>query len=641
MRTPLHLLVLLGFICQGYTFGSLLAPALYALVWYLCLLRRRPAAFLPAGVEEMITLLAMFAAYRFGADFGYNRLVFIGNAMVVFQAMYLLRPLQLREKMYSVAVAMIHLAVGSQVIVDYEFVLVLGATLVLVPSVLFNLEAERHHGTGLGVTRRPLNWPELACLVCFMAAFFVFCPRFRVMGATNPLTGGAGQRQEEQVDMVSGGGATDDRILFRIEGQNLTYLKQSALDTWDGRTWTASRAILTPRRQPRHGDITGTYRRTVRLISVQAMGNVLPVDGYVVRMDGEFYPRPVIAEHGGAMAMFGTHHSISYAYWTRISAPTETLSARDRARYLLIPAASQPLRTWLDGLLGRVKDPQQIAAKLARHFRENHAYQVGAPALDRFNPVDDFVLNRREGHCERFASALAVLLRMRGVPARVGLGWIAAERNAIGGFYTVRSRHGHAWTEAWIDGKGWVICDATPYGLEITRERRPLSLTVYEWVEYVWYAKIVEFSVSDQASVLGWLIETAQTGIAAAAQYGVMVVGTGLLLVLTVLVPRVWRRRRRRQDDPTRQRHREVQEARHFYGRLLRILAHQKLERRPGLTPLEFLVQIEAAGHPRLDDIRALTQDFCEVRYGEHALSDETRAHIEERLARLRRATRQ
>ena len=91
------------------------------------------------------------------------------------------------------------------------------------------------------------------------------------------------------------------------------------------------------------------------------------------------------------------------------------------------------------------------------------------------DPVSSFVLQKKSAHCEYFASAAAILLRCAGVPARYATGYLAHETE--NGQTTVRSRDAHAWTEAWIDGVGWIVVDATP------ADGTPLAKPKVSWAQ--------------------------------------------------------------------------------------------------------------------------------------------------------------
>jgi hypothetical protein len=77
-------------------------------------------------------------------------------------------------------------------------------------------------------------------------------------------------------------------------------------------------------------------------------------------------------------------------------------------------------------------------------------------------PVEDFLFNRRRGHCEYFASSMAVMLRSVGIPARLVNGFRTGEFNDVTSQYVVRASNAHSWVEAWITGSGWMTFDPTP-----------------------------------------------------------------------------------------------------------------------------------------------------------------------------------
>lgn len=79
------------------------------------------------------------------------------------------------------------------------------------------------------------------------------------------------------------------------------------------------------------------------------------------------------------------------------------------------------------------------------------AYTLRPPRRDSsMDAIEDFLLNNRSGHCEYFASAMALMLRSLGIPARMVIGYKADEYNALGNFYQIRQLHAHAWVEAYL-----------------------------------------------------------------------------------------------------------------------------------------------------------------------------------------------
>ncbi|MGB5604591.1 MAG: transglutaminase domain-containing protein, partial [Gammaproteobacteria bacterium] len=108
-------------------------------------------------------------------------------------------------------------------------------------------------------------------------------------------------------------------------------------------------------------------------------------------------------------------------------------------------------------------DDMGKALRLETFLKQNYQYDANSIFTSQQNtPLDRFLFETRAGHCEFFASALAVMLRSQGIPSRLVTGFSATTMNPLTGYYEIYSLDGHAWVEAWIDGKGWMLLEATP-----------------------------------------------------------------------------------------------------------------------------------------------------------------------------------
>ena len=85
-----------------------------------------------------------------------------------------------------------------------------------------------------------------------------------------------------------------------------------------------------------------------------------------------------------------------------------------------------------------------------------------APALATQAPLDAFLFDSKAGYCQHFSGAMALLLRLGGVPARVATGFSPGGFKRSQGEWVIRDRDAHSWVEAWYDGIGWVTFDPTP-----------------------------------------------------------------------------------------------------------------------------------------------------------------------------------
>src|SRR3712207_7173485 len=95
-------------------------------------------------------------------------------------------------------------------------------------------------------------------------------------------------------------------------------------------------------------------------------------------------------------------------------------------------------------------------------FRSFRYDERPAPARPGVAPLEHFLFTGRAGYCQHFAGAMALLLRMGGVPARVATGFSPGGYSKRRGAWVVRDTDAHAWVEAWFDRFGWVTFDPTP-----------------------------------------------------------------------------------------------------------------------------------------------------------------------------------
>lgn len=139
--------------------------------------------------------------------------------------------------------------------------------------------------------------------------------------------------------------------------------------------------------------------------------------------------------------------------------------------YLGVPAEmSEPLRNYLQtrefssdfwdkaANVYDLRKRYEVAAELANHLRDNYTYSLNAKN-DTRNPVMSFLNDTKSGHCALYASAMTLMLREMGIPARYCTGFVAQPNGVIP--TTLRSKNLHAWCEVYFDELGWVTFDPT------------------------------------------------------------------------------------------------------------------------------------------------------------------------------------
>ncbi len=141
----------------------------------------------------------------------------------------------------------------------------------------------------------------------------------------------------------------------------------------------------------------------------------------------------------------------------------ELFSTQFQQKYLRLPPLDPripQLAAEAAGETGAV--PLEQARRLETYLKSTYKYALELPARRAEDPLAHFLFERREGHCEYFASAMGVMLRTLGIPSRLVGGFAGGVRNPLTGMHVLRSSDAHSWVEAYIPGYGWLEFDPTP-----------------------------------------------------------------------------------------------------------------------------------------------------------------------------------
>ncbi|MGO9831568.1 MAG: transglutaminaseTgpA domain-containing protein [Myxococcaceae bacterium] len=189
-----------------------------------------------------------------------------------------------------------------------------------------------------------------------------------------------------------------------------------------------------------------------------------------------------------------------YAFSVAGRSPVQE-DAAARERRLQLPAHLDPrVPALARELAGKSTEPVQMARRLEQGLQRRYRYTLELPGAVE-DPLADFLFQRRAGHCEDFATALAILLRTLGIPSRLVTGFYGGERAA--NVYVVRAGDAHAWVEADVPG-GVLRLDATPAEHRSAVSAALLSwlLRAYESLEVRWLNGVVDYSFADQVTFL-------------------------------------------------------------------------------------------------------------------------------------------
>lgn len=291
----------------------------------------------------------------------------------------------------------------------------------------------------------------------------------------------------------------------------------------------------------------------------------------------------------------------------RDTVPVDSLVARRPTllgRYLQVPELSQAFREVATGVV--------LGLTIRDKARATRDYLLGTYDYS-LNPtassVEDFVVNRRTGYCEHFATSMVLLLRAEGVHARLVSGFVATEWNRASGYLIVRAKDAHTWVEV-LDGNLWVRYDPTPSSFQ----QVSLMTDFLDNVRMAWYRNVVTYDLASQvqtANSLGHFLTGSGRAVAGAFESfrtaasrllhdWRVIVGVSAAVALAVLFLR------RRSEDRR--------------GRLATALEDLVGERRlPGETLLELVHR--AAPSPEIEGLvwRVYEVDFA----GERAAEEE------------------
>jgi protein-glutamine gamma-glutamyltransferase len=167
---------------------------------------------------------------------------------------------------------------------------------------------------------------------------------------------------------------------------------------------------------------------------------------------------------------------------------------------------------WSRRMVPEELPPEHLANRLSSVLKQ-FRYTLDNPSGRAENPMEDFLERSHAGHCEYFASALATMLRRRGVPARVVNGYRLGPWIAEGGYWLVTQDEAHSWVEYFDPAaSGWRVADPTPAAPPSNLQLGTLMAALQRWMDaarYRWDRHVVRFSGQDQMEGLDWIREQA------------------------------------------------------------------------------------------------------------------------------------
>lgn len=262
-----------------------------------------------------------------------------------------------------------------------------------------------------------------------------------------------------------------------------------------------------------------------------------------------------------------------------------------------------------------------IVNQALKMFREEEYVYTLQPPLLGANASDEFLFNTRRGFCEHYASSFALLMRAAGIPTRIVTGYQGGEINQVGNYLIVRQSDAHAWTEVWLQDRGWVRVDPTAAvspdriekGLDqalnnqfsnfkIGKRHQFLGQLLYNWdnLQHNWNDWILNYDQRKQARFLN------QLGLGIRS-WGDMVIA--LVICLVVITGSYWLIAWYR-DRPARP---PVYEK--IIQQLLGKLARKGFIKHPAEHVYEFLERIRLQQHFHDEQLTRIFDAYSRIKY--------------------------
>ncbi len=435
-----------------------------------------------------------------------------------------------------------------------------------------------------------------------------------------------------------------------------------ALDEFTGRGWrkSAEARRSTDKRNDKGffqlGTTEALHRLTTQTVFLEPLESpVLFAAARPVAVQGDFPFVRLDAEGSMQTRRLDLERSI-YKVFSDVNEPDASLLRSDARpypaafeRYLQLPTSLDPRIEALANAIvvdvharNRYDEAKAIETHLQTEFGYSLQMRAGGP-----DPLADFLFNVRTGHCEYFSTAMALMLRTRGIAARVVNGFLPGEYNDAASAYTVRQSDAHSWVEVYFpESQSWVTFDPTPAAGKTEPVATGLAAQLGKYaeaLELIWFQYVVGYDKQEQRSLatsvsarvnqyrvsLERFVAALRNMTATRGSLMLIVFSVVFVLLVWVVAKQVRRFGWRWGFSFRKPQTGSETSAVEFYQRLTAVLESRGVQRNPDLTPLEFAADLN------LQPALAITRAYNRVRFGGQQLSEAEQREIDRALRAL------
>lgn len=353
---------------------------------------------------------------------------------------------------------------------------------------------------------------------------------------------------DSRLDLSYRGGLSDTVMMY-VRSPAWSYWRSHGYDTYDGRTWTQSNDDL----ETLYGEgvafklwdrgwIRSDYFVQTYYI-MQPMPNLIYMGGQPIEL---YLAATQVARDstGGIRVGEPLQPGMIYSVLSlRQDYSPEQLRAAGTdyptditSVYLQLPeSVTDRTRELAHSITGDETTAYDKTTALRDYLRDTYPYDFFPPAqAPNTDAVDQFLFVDRRGVCEQYVSALVVMLRELGIPARLVAGYGSGDYNAITGYYEVRANDAHAWAEVYFPDYGWIPFDPTPGW-----NGSPQSGPVQRWI----FSSLFE-DAQLPSIPLGEIFQSLTSAFGGGARFLIFVGGSALAIASGWVLWILWKRGR-------------------------------------------------------------------------------------------------
>lgn len=686
-QIALYLLVLTGFVTLASTNGLGTLTALFvavALLFRGFLLLTRRDLLIPERWTTMLTI--GYVAFYLADYFAFSR-TFLASTVHLVLFVLVLRLFSARRDRdhYFLAVIAFLMVLAASVLTAQTtfllaftvFMLMAVATVILMEMRRASREATTESclvGNGLGTGEMGVSLagaaPVFVILICVLGAgIFFLLPRssagyWNAYSSTSEIATGFSDRvQLGRIGEIQQSSSVVMHVQIDGDPHGLYDLKWRGvtLNLFDGRSWSNPHEqhvvvrsrngpfVLAPPNPDAEASLRGRRIIRYRVLMEPVASSVFFVAPTAITLDGNY--RFVTTDAGDAIFDPDLEHPIgSYEAISNIAQPSPVVLRGAPSdfppaillNYLQLPRLDPRIPQLAQQVTASAVNNYDKAAAIERYLRTNFRYTLQLPPVSQRDPLSSFLFQRKQGHCEYFASAMTVMLRTLRIPSRVVNGFRTGEFNDLTSQYVIRASNAHSWVEVYFPNYGWVSFDPTPSVAAPARSGWSRAMLYFDAMASFWREWVINYDATHQRTLgrqatrsgLEWARRTQDW---ARRQYAAMLDSmrrtqrvlsdapgewslagaiAAILLVLAANARRLWRAisRHRLAVHPEKA---PRAAATIWYQRTIHLLAKRGVRKSPVQTPAEFVTSVTDEG--LREPIAQFIEHYERARFGNSA----------------------